>query len=87
MDAKELIERIEGYQGDVPTPRFVTSQYAEVIAKLADRVTPDEMDQLIALGALVKKRSSQRVPVYNLDTIPDEILNRRSAFSAPAGSD
>lgn len=77
MDAKELIERIESYEGKLPRPRFVIGAYAEVIAKLVARVTPEELDDLVALGALVKARSSQLVPLYKWDEIPEELLNRR----------
>lgn len=77
MEAKELIERIEGYQGELPNPRFVSSAYAAVIAKLADRLTPSEMDELVVLGALVKKRSSQLIPVFKWDANPEELLNGR----------
>ncbi|WP_315128054.1 hypothetical protein [Comamonas antarctica] len=77
METIELTGRIDSYQGILPKPRFVAEAYAEVIAKLSDRVTSAEMDELVALGALVKERSSQLVPFYEWNEIPIELLGGR----------
>lgn len=77
MDVKELVERIEKYEGELPRPRFVIETYAEVIAKLSERLTSADVDDLVALGALVKLRSSQLIPLYRWDAIPEELMNGR----------
>lgn len=74
MDAKELLGQIEAYEGDLPKVRYVPDVYAAVLAQLAPKLTPEELEDVVALGALVKKRCSVMVPVYTLDTIPDHIL-------------
>lgn len=63
MDPKELIERINSYEGTLPRPRFVVPAYAEVVARLSPKLEQEDVDELVALGALIKQRSSQLVPV------------------------
>lgn len=76
MDAKELTDMINNHKGELPRPRFVVSVFAEVVAKLAPRLTQEELGELVALGALVQKRSSQLVPVYRLDDMPGGDVGR-----------
>lgn len=70
MDGTQLIEKIKEYNGPLPKPRFVIDVYAEVVAKLSPKLTPEEMEDLVALGALVRRRSTQLVPVLHWDDIP-----------------
>lgn len=70
MDATQLIEMIKEHNGPLPKPRFVIDVYAEVVAKLSPKLTPEEIEDLVALGALIRRRSTQLVPVLNWDEIP-----------------
>lgn len=63
MEPKELLTKIEAHKQDLPKVRCVTDVYAAVLAPLADRLTQEELDAVIALGALVHCRSSRMVPV------------------------
>ena len=76
MDAKELLGQIEAYKGKHPRVRYVPEAYAEKVAKLADKLTPEQMAEMVALGALIKSRCSVLIPVYKFDEIPDHILGR-----------
>lgn len=71
MEAAEVINRINGYAGEIPKPRFVIDVYAEVVSRLSPALTPDQVEELVALGALVKRRSSQLVPVFNFEQVSD----------------
>lgn len=70
MEAKQLIEMIKEHNGPLPKPRFVIDVYAEVVARLSPRLTPQDIEDLVALGALVRRRSTQLVPVLEWDEIP-----------------
>jgi len=63
MIAKELMARIEGHDNQLPRVRSVAQAYAEVLAPIASRLSDEELEQIVALGALVKARSSHLVPV------------------------
>lgn len=63
MNAKDLLDGIDGYKDQLPKVRSVVHAYAQVLAPLADRLTEEELKQIIALGALINARSSQLVPV------------------------
>lgn len=69
MDPKELLTKIEAHKQDLPKVRCVTDVYAAVLAPLADRLTQEELDAVIALGALVHYRSSRMVPVLTWDQV------------------
>lgn len=71
MDAKELMDRISQHQGELPRVRSVTEVYAEIVAAFAARLTPQEVNDMVALGALISKRSSRLVPVLKLDQIEE----------------
>lgn len=77
MDAKQLIERIESYNGELPRTRFVSDVYAETVAKISAKLSQDEIEDLVALGALVMKRSTQLVPVLQWDGITEELIGGR----------
>lgn len=76
MDAKELLGQIEAYQGKPPRVRSVPEAYAAMAAKLADKLTPEQLADVVAMGALIKSRCSVLVPVYKFDEIPDHILGQ-----------
>lgn len=76
MDAKELLNQIEAHQGELPGARYVPELYAEKLALVASRLTPTELSEFITLGALIRARSSVRIPVYRLHEIPDHILEQ-----------
>lgn len=63
MNASELMAGIDAYNQKLPKVRSVAHAYTEVLARLSDRLSNDELEEIIALGALVKARSSQLVPV------------------------
>lgn len=75
MDAKEMMDRIEKHEGELPRVRSVTEVYAAMVATLAGRLTPQEVDDMVALGALIRERSSRLIPVLKLDQI-EEYLGR-----------
>lgn len=63
MNAKDLLAGIDGYKDQLPKVRSVAHAYAEVLAPFVDRFNDEELERIIALGALIKARSSQLVPV------------------------
>lgn len=69
MDQKELLAKIEAHKQDLPKVRCVTDVYAAVLAPLVDKLNQEEMDAVIALGALVHYRSSRMVPVLTWDQV------------------
>ncbi|CAM4401270.1 hypothetical protein COAQ111491_21990 [Comamonas aquatilis] len=79
MDAKELLDQIEAYQGKHPRVRYVPEVYAAMVAKMADNLTAEQLEDMVALGALIKNRCSVLVPVYKFDQIPDHILGQGRA--------
>ena len=81
MDAKELLDQIEAYKEKHPRVRYVPEAYAEKVAKLADKLTPEQLADMVAMGALIKSRCSVLIPVYKFDEIPDHILGRGRAIS------
>lgn len=80
MDAKELLGQIDAYTGPLPRARSVTDVYAAVVANLADSLSPEQLADMVALGALVKDRSTVLVPVYRIDQIPDHIMGQGRAI-------
>lgn len=61
-DAMQIAELIENYQDKLPTPRFVTDVYIQAVARLAERITAQELEEFVALGALIKERSTMYIP-------------------------
>ena len=76
MDAKELLGQIDAHSVELPRVRSVTAVYAAKLASVADRLTAEELADMISLGALIKARCSVLVPVYKLDQIPAHILGQ-----------
>lgn len=50
MDAKELLGQIEAYEGKHPRVRYVPEAYAEKVAKLADKLTPEQLQRWLLWG-------------------------------------
>lgn len=69
MAPKELPSKIEAHKQDLPKVRCVTDVYAAVLAPPADRLTQEELDSIIALGALVHYRSTRMVPVLTWEQV------------------
>lgn len=74
MDAKELLEQIEAFEGELPKVRYVPEVYAAMLAQLASKLSEDELKDMVALGAQIKNRCSRLIPVYKLGNLPDHIL-------------
>jgi hypothetical protein len=75
MDATELMARINGHDGGLPKVRSVAEVYAAVLAPVTARLSQEELAAVIALGALVKARSSRLIPVLTWEQagkIPDQ---------------
>lgn len=69
MDEKALMDKIMAYAGELPKVRNVTDVYVRVMATMAEKMTSDELDAVIALGALVDDRSARMIPVLRWDQI------------------
>jgi len=77
MDAKELMDRINKHDGKLPVVQNVTEVYAAMVASFAARLTPQEVDDMVKLGALISDRSSRLVPVLKLDQVSEYLARGR----------
>lgn len=80
MDAKELLERIEKYSDELPRVRYVPNAYALVLAGISHKLTPEELDDVVSLGALVKNRATVLVPVLRWEEIDSHLAKGRAVF-------
>lgn len=69
MNEKDLMDKIQAHADELPKVRNVTDVYVKVMARVVDKLTPDELDAVIALGALVEDRSTRMIPVLRWDQI------------------
>lgn len=71
MSEDELMDKILAYSSELPKVRNVTDVYVRVMAQMIDKMAPDELEAVIALGALVEDRSSRMIPLLRWDQIEE----------------
>lgn len=77
MNEKDLMDKIQAHADELPKVRNVTDVYVSVMSRVVERLTPDELKAVIALGALVDDRTSRMIPVLRWDQIGDMGPGRR----------
>ena len=65
--AAELLEQMNNPDIEIPKVQHVEAVYAAHLADIEGRLTPDELQSFIKLGALIRHRSTLLVPVLRLD--------------------
>ena len=76
MNELDLMEKIKNHAQELPKVRSVTDVYVRVMALIANKLTQDELEAVIALGALVDDRSSRMIPVLRWEQIEEMDLGR-----------
>ena len=61
--ATELLELMSDPAIDIPKAKRVEAVYADHLAGIESRLTPDELQRFIELGALIRDRSTLLIPV------------------------
>ena len=65
--AAELLEQMSDPDIKIPKVKRVEAVYAAHLAEIEARLTPDELQRFIELGALIRDRSTLLIPVLRLD--------------------
>lgn len=59
----ELLEQMNSPEIDIPKAKHVEAVYAAHLAEIEDRLSADELQRFIKLGALIRDRSTLLIPV------------------------
>ncbi|ARU04719.1 hypothetical protein CCO03_08565 [Comamonas serinivorans] len=86
MDAKTLFDQMCEPRANVDQVRNITATYADLVAGIADRLTPAELDAFIRLGSVMKGRVTVKVPLLKLEQVDAWLAYSKKHFPSDAAA-
>lgn len=73
MDAKNLYAQMADANVKVPFVRDVAAVFADRLAPIAHKLTPEELSSMIELGRIIERNMPVMVPVLRANEVDDWI--------------